>query len=187
MVNIKHCNGPVRQNRLPVPFLPLRAILPMKRIVEEQVRVSENKFRSFFENSQGLMATHDMEGNFMSVNASGASLIGYTRDEILKKSLFDLVPEKHHHSTRAYLEEISKKGTVSGLMTTLHKNGSILVWLYNNTVEEDVDGKRYVIGNSIDITERMQLERDLKFTKETLEQTNQMARVGAWQLTVDKK
>jgi PAS domain S-box-containing protein len=154
---------------------------------EEQVRVSENKFRSFFENSQGLMATHDMEGNFITVNASGASLIGYTRDELLKMSLFDLVPEKHHHSTRAYLEEIHKNGRASGLMTTTHRNGSILVWLYNNTVEEDVDGNRYVIGNSIDITERMQLEKDLKFTKETLEQTNQMARIGAWQLTVSTK
>jgi PAS domain S-box-containing protein len=152
---------------------------------DEQIRVSENKFRSFFENSQGLMATHDMEGNFMSVNASGASLIGYTREEVLQKSLFDLVPEKHHHSTRAYLEEISRKGQSTGLMTTLHKNGSILVWLYNNTVEKDVNGNRYVIGNSIDITDRMRLEKDLKFTKEILEQTNHMARVGAWQLTVD--
>lgn len=154
---------------------------------DEEVRVSENKFRSFFENSQGLMATHDMEGNFISVNASGASLIGYTVEEITKMSLFDIVPEKHHHSTQAYLEEIRKKGQATGLMTTLHRNGSVLVWLYNNTVEKDVDGNRYVIGNSIDITERTQLERDLKFTKETLEQTNQMARVGAWQLTVTTK
>ncbi|MES2330596.1 MAG: PAS domain S-box protein [Bacteroidota bacterium] len=154
---------------------------------EEQVRVSENKFRSFFEYSQGLMCTHDMEGNFIAVNASGASLIGYTADEVQKMSLFDIVPEKHHHSTRAYLTEISKTGKSTGLMTTRHKNGSIRVWLYNNTTETDVDGNRYVIGNSIDITDRMNLERDLKFTKEILEQTNQMARVGAWQLSVESK
>ncbi len=154
---------------------------------EEQIRVSENKFRSFFEYSQGLMCTHDMEGNFISVNASGASLIGYSREDVLKMSLFDIVPSKHHTSTRTYLAEIAEKGKATGLMTTRNKNGSIHIWLYNNTTETNVDGTRYVIGNSIDVTDRMQLERDLKFTKEILEQTNQMARVGAWQLTIDSK
>jgi len=154
---------------------------------EEQIRVSENKFRSFFEYSQGLMCTHDMEGNFISVNASGASLVGYTTAEIQQMSLFDIVPPKHHASTRAYLAEISATGKSSGLMTTIHKNGTIHIWLYNNTTETNVDGTRYVIGNSIDVTDRMQLERDFTFTKEILEQTNQMARVGAWQLTIDSK
>jgi PAS domain S-box-containing protein len=154
---------------------------------EEQIRVSENKFRSFFEYSQGLMCTHDMEGNFISVNASGASLIDYTPGELCTMSLFDIVPAKHHPSTRAYLKEISEKGKSTGLMTTTSKKGTIQVWLYNNTTEEDVDGNRYVIGNSIDVTDRMRLERDLKFTTEILEQTNQLARVGAWQLTVETK
>ena len=155
-----------------------------KKDIEDKVRVSENKFRSFFEYSQGLMCTHDMEGNFISVNASGALLIGYTAEELNTMSLFDIVPAKHHHSTRAYLTEISEKGKSTGLMTTQGKNGLIQIWLYNNTTEEDVDGNRYVIGNSIDVTERMRLEKDLKFTKEILEQTNQMARVGAWQYSV---
>jgi PAS domain S-box-containing protein len=158
-----------------------------ERDKEEQIRVSENKFRSFFEYSQGLMCTHDMEGNFISVNASGASLIGYTARELCTKSLFDIIPEKHHHSTRAYLKEINENGKSTGLMTTFNRKGAIQIWLYNNTTEEDVDGNRYVIGNSIDVTERMRLERDLKFTKEILEQTNQLARVGAWQLSVETK
>lgn len=152
---------------------------------EELIRVSENKFRSFFEYSQGLMCTHDLAGKFLSVNISGAALIGYTTEEILQMSLFDIVPEKHHPSTRAYLAEMDQTGKSTGLMTTRHKDGSIRIWLYNNIIEKDVDGTRYVIGNSIDITERMRLERDLKFTKEILEQTNQMASVGAWQLTID--
>ncbi len=152
---------------------------------EELIRVSENKFRSFFEYSQGLMCTLDLAGKFLSVNQSGAALIGYTTEEILQMSLFDIVPEKYHDSTRAYITEINQTGKSAGLMTARHKDGTIRIWLYNNIVEKDVDGTQYVIGNSIDVTERMRLERDLKFTKEILEQTNQMARVGAWQLALD--
>ncbi len=158
-----------------------------ERNKEEQIKVSENKFRSFFEYSQGLMCTHDMQGKFLSVNKSGASLLGYTREEIMQMSLFDVVPANHHPSLEAYLKEINKNGKSSGLMTTLHKDGSVKVWLYNNTVERDLDGEKYVIGNSIDITERLLLEKDLRVTKELLEQTNKVARVGAWEMILDKQ
>lgn len=154
---------------------------------EELVIVSENKFRSFFEYSQGLMCTHDLDGKFLSVNTSGAALLGYTVEEMMQKSLFDIVPQIHHSSLSGYLSDISANGKSKGLMTTLHKNGSIRVWLYNNTVEKNIDGNRYVIGNSIDITERLQLEKDLKRTKEILEETNQLARVGAWDFNTEKQ
>lgn len=155
--------------------------------IEDQIRVSENKFRSFFEYSQGLMCTHALDGKFISVNTSGASLLGYATEEILQMSLFDIVPPRHHASLQGYLDEISKNGKASGLMTTIHKDGSIRTWLFNNTTEKNFDGNSYVIGNSIDVTERMRLEKDLKRTKELLEQTNRMARVGAWELIVDKQ
>ena len=154
---------------------------------EEQIRASENKLRSFFENSQGLMCTHDMEGKFLTVNKSGASLLGYTTAEVLQMSLFDIVSSKHHASLHHYINEVKTKGRSQGLMTTRHKNGSIRVWLYNNTAETNADGTKYVIGNSVDISERMQLEKDLKRTKEVLEQTNKVARVGAWEFIVDKQ
>ena len=154
---------------------------------EEKIRVSENKFRSFFENSQGLMCTHDLQGKFLTVNKSGASLLGYTTEEVLQMSLFDIVPPKHHTELQYYLHEINTKGKSNGLMTTLHKDGSIRVWLYNNTTEKNLDGTQYVIGNSIDITERMQLEHDLNKTRQRLEQTNNIAKVGAWEMILDKQ
>lgn len=157
-----------------------------EKIKEQEVRASESKFRSFFENSQGLMCTHDMHGAFISINTAGADLLGYTPAELIEKTLFDIVPPAHHPAIQAYLEEIRSTGRSKGLMTTLHKNGSVRVWLYNNTVERDGDGELYVIGNSVDISERLRLERDLQRTKEILENTNEVARIGAWEILPDK-
>src|SRR5690606_2521603 len=56
----------------------------------------------------------------------------------------------------------------------------------NNSLEKSVDGNDYVIGNSIDITERLKLERDVQNTKELLQQTNQLARIGGWKLNLEK-
>ncbi len=152
---------------------------------ELQLIASENKFRSFFEYSQGLMCTHDSNGRFLTINTAGASLLGYTTEEILQMTLYDIVPPKFHTNISDYLKDVFSTGTSKGLMTTLHKNGSLRVWLYNNTIEKNIDGSMYVIGNSIDITDRMRLETDLIRTKEILEQTNQVANVGGWEYMID--
>ncbi len=153
---------------------------------EQQLKTSEDKLRAFFDHSQGLMCTHDMLGNFITVNVAGAALLGYTVEEVLKKSLFDITPEKHHPSIAQYLTDIQVNKTAEGLMTTMHKNGEIRIWMFNNVMEQNADGESYVIGNSIDITERYNLEKDLVKTKQMLEQTNQVARVGGWDVDLTK-
>ncbi|MDE3253207.1 MAG: PAS domain S-box protein, partial [Bacteroidota bacterium] len=168
------------------PFLfAIARDITVEKTRELQLIASENKFRSFFEYSQGLMCTHDLEGRFLTVNTSGASLLGYATDEVLHMTLFDIVPGKYHELLSGYLKEVSTKGTSKGLMTTLHRDGSPRVWLYNNTIERNMDGTPYVIGNSIDVTDRMRLESDLLRTKEILEQTNQIASIGAWEVSME--
>ncbi|MCD0489269.1 PAS domain S-box protein [Pedobacter sp. MC2016-14] len=152
-----------------------------EKMQEEKLRVSENSLRSFFENSQGLMCTHDLEGNFISVNAAGAGLLGYTTDEVLQRSLFDIIPPANRHLMEAYIQEIQNNGTSSGLMTTVTKDGRIRIWMYNNIIEWDFKGHPYVIANAIDITDKYLLERDLERTKNMLEETNQVAKIGGWE------
>lgn len=157
-----------------------------EREKEEKLKLSENKFRSFFENSQGLMLTHDLDGKFLSINNLGARLLGYTVEEILEKTLWDIIPVKYHQEIDRYFEEIREHGIAKGLMTTRLANGSYKVWLYSNTREEDILGKTYVIGNSIDVTERLRLERSIQNAKELLTQTHMMARVGGWKYDLIK-
>src|SRR5690606_7270652 len=155
--------------------------ITQEREKEEIIRLSEKKFRTFFENSLGLMYTHDMEGNFLSANNYGAKLMGYSPHEMVGKNLLDFIPNDYHSQIQDYLKEIKEKGKAEGILSTIHKDGLIKnVWLYNNTLEKSVDGNNYVIGNSIDITERLKLEKDVQNTKELLHQTNQLARIGGW-------
>ena len=143
----------------------------------------KRKLKVFFENSQGFMCTHDMEGNFLSVNSSGAVILGYTVDEILSKSLFDIMPEDRHEELKQYLKFIQSEGSAKGQMHTLHKDGTKRIWLFNNVLEKsELDDSYYVIGNAIDITSRAKLEKDLKETKEILEETEKVARVGGWNI-----
>ncbi len=152
---------------------------------EHQLVLSEERARAFFENSQGFMCTHDLEGKLLSVNGAGAVILGYSLEEILKMTLFDIVPKSNHTNIRTYLQRVSQKGRDKGQMITLTKHGVKRIWMYNNILEHSVDGTKYVIGNAVDITEKQQLEDDLRKTKEILEQTNRVAKVGGWELDVE--
>ncbi|WP_245189721.1 response regulator [Lunatimonas salinarum] len=157
-----------------------------EREKEEKLTLSENKFRSFFENSQGLMLTHDLAGKFLSVNNLGARLLGFTVEEFLEKTLWDIIPPKYHQEIERYFQEIREDGIAKGLMTTRVANGTYKVWLYSNTRETDISGQTYVIGNSIDVTERLRLERSIQNAKELLTQTHMMARIGGWKYDLVK-
>ena len=159
----------------------------MLKLKEQKLKTSESNFRSFFENSQGLMCTHDIYGKFLTVNKAGAKLLGYSIDEVLELSLFDLVPIQHHLVLQKYLNNIQTLGKAKGLMITTHKNGSPKTWMYNNVLVNDVEGNKYVIGNSIDITESHLLAQDLKRTKELLEQTSIIASVGGWEYDLEEQ
>ncbi len=153
---------------------------------EALLKASEDQFRSFFENSQGFMCTHDLYGKLLSVNKAGAELLGYTVEEAMQMSLYDIIPEKHHPSIRHYIDEIWRTGKSDGLMTTKHKNGGYKIWNYRNILLKNEKGVFYIVGNSIDVTESQQLEKKLQTTQELLLETGKVARVGGWELDLIK-
>ena len=152
------------------------------KIEEENLRFSEEKFRSIFENSQGLIYTHDMDGKFLTINAAGSALLGYEVDQVLNLSLSDLMPARHLAVFHRYLLGIKTIGKSSGLMTTMDANGTERIWNYQNIVVKNQAGLDYVVGNCMDVTKNQQLTQNLLRMKEMLLQTNQMARVGGWEI-----
>lgn len=154
---------------------------------KRQLMISEEKLKAFFENSPGLMCTHDMQGHFLSANDAGANILGYTKEEVITLSLFDIVPESLHDSLHSYLGEIKKTGRARGEMLTVGKNGSKRMWLFNNVLEQNFNEEPYVIGNAADITEQHYLELNLKRTRAMMEQTNKVARVGGWEYDLLKQ
>ncbi|ACU62387.1 response regulator [Chitinophaga pinensis] len=147
----------------------------------EELLDSERNFRAFFENSHGLMCTHDLEGRLLSVNNACAAILGYTCEEMKDMTLADIVPAQYENELHAYLKKIGTEGKAHGLMITIHKDGTMGSVLFNNVLFRNLKGESYVIGNAIDVTERQVLERDLKRTREILERTSQMSRIGGWE------
>jgi PAS domain S-box-containing protein len=149
---------------------------------EKKIKASEEKFRSLFENMQGLMLTHDLNGRLLSINASGAALLGYTIEQVLQFSLFELVPKRFHPSLKQYLIDIDAFGIAGGISAARHKDGSDRLFQFKNILIENDNGLRYVIGNSIDITENHSQQKRIGRMQDILLRINKMAKVGTWEL-----
>lgn len=154
--------------------------------IEEKLELesSERRFRSFFENAIGLMSMHDMQGNILEVNQKGRETLHYSAEEVNRLNLKDLVPAQNRQLLDQYLQRISENKEDLGTMILKTKEGEELVWMYHNLVETDKDGNPYVISTSLNVTERMSLERDLLHAKKMLEQTSAVAQVGGWEVNV---
>jgi len=133
---------------------------------------SEKRFRAFFENSQILFCMHSLDGSFISVNKTGADMAGYTIKEVKGKSLFDIIPEDRHDLLKEYLNIIKIKGRAEGIMKVITKTGDIRTWLFNNVLQQDDQEKEYVIGSAVDLTERFELEEQLKEAKRAADQAS---------------
>lgn len=155
---------------------------------EEKVKLegSERRFRNFFENSIGLMSMHDMQGNIIEVNEKGRDILQYKAEEVNALNLRDLIPEERSSFIDAYLDRIAQYGEDSGMMILKRKDGEWIYWLYNNILEKDQNGNPYVVSSALNMTDRILLEKDLQHTKQILEETNQVAQVGGWEIDLKK-
>ncbi|HEX8922501.1 MAG TPA: PAS domain S-box protein, partial [Pyrinomonadaceae bacterium] len=51
--------------------------------IEEELRRSEENYRSLLENAHDIIYAHDLQGNYLTINRAGEEVTGYTRQEIL--------------------------------------------------------------------------------------------------------
>jgi PAS domain S-box-containing protein len=141
---------------------------------EEKIQLSEKRYRDLFNYSQAIICTHDLKGNFLTVNPSMVEVMGYDEHEIIGRNLRDfLLPEDKHGVDDLYLKAFSDTNNkVKGLFRILNKAGKKVYLLYQNyKAEESPDSEAYIIAFSQDVSDRVKAEKELKVAKKITEET----------------
>jgi len=132
----------------------------------KRLRSGLELFRQLIENSQGLMCSHDLEGNLLYVSPASALELGYAPDDGVGRNLREFLAPSVQPFLDAYLSRIREKGADRGLLRLLSRSGEERLWAYQNVLFRPPDREPYVIGHAVDITDRAHLEALLRDSEE---------------------
>ena len=130
---------------------------------------SEQQFRSIFEQAGVAMAQVGENGQFLRVNQKLCQITGYSREELLTKTILEITHPEDQATDEMYLRQFDSwhRETLKLEKRYIHKTGS-LVWV-NVTVSlvRELNGDpKYFISVIEDITERKQAQEVLRRREE---------------------
>jgi PAS domain S-box-containing protein len=139
-----------------------------KKKSEDDLRRSEEKFRAFTENLQVMVYTYDSLGKVTYVNHICEKVTGYSRDELLGMNFTDILHEDYRNVSvkRAEIRRTGKEKVATYQIKIVQKDGNHRwVELSGIKLEENRE-ETTVLGNAIDITDRVESELALKESEE---------------------
>jgi PAS domain S-box-containing protein len=138
---------------------------------EQAIHASELSYRRLFEAAKDGILILDVEtGRINDVNPYLVELLGFSRNEMIGKTVAELSPFKDMESNKVMLGQLQKDGYVrhENLPLETRDGRHIAVEFVSNVYQ---DGEKRVIQCNIrDITERKRLEEQLRVLNADLEQ-----------------
>jgi PAS domain S-box-containing protein len=133
------------------------------RKAEVSIRESEERYRELFENANDIIYTHDLQGNFTSLNRSGERITGYSREEVAMMNVADVIAPEYLNLAREMMaRKASEKVSTVYEIDIISKQGR-RVRLEVSTRLIFSDGKPVgVQGIARDLTERKHSEEALR-------------------------
>ncbi|MCK5686544.1 PAS domain S-box protein, partial [bacterium] len=146
---------------------------------QKSIEKSEKEFRGLFNSITDLVFTHNMEGEFISVNPAVHKLFGYDMDEFLGHSAADFMPSEFVKDYNFYyLEKIKKRGFCQGISTYYKKNSEKIYIEYKSSLVKPIDREPYISGIGRDVTEKIKSDKKVKELQEQVVQSQKMESIG---------
>lgn len=153
-----------------IGFFGLGRDITEKYNLEQELKQSEAMYRLITENAYDLISIINQKLKFEYVNEGPfLSILGYSKEEMVGKSVLDLIFSQDRKESLKVLTEGLKRG--EGILETRirHKNGNLLWVEVKGKAFHDRDGKLKGILTGKDITERKLAEEKLKILNQEQE------------------
>lgn len=153
-----------------------------RKQAEEALRESEEKYRNIFENAVEGFFQSTPKGRFISVNPAFAKMLGYASPEELIANISDIATQYYVNpeDRRRYQQLLRKAGIVENFEFKAKRKDGSQIWVSNSTRAcFDKDGRVDCYeGIVLDITDRIQAEKQRRKLEDQLQQAHKMEAIG---------
>ncbi|HET6559250.1 MAG TPA: PAS domain S-box protein, partial [Prolixibacteraceae bacterium] len=98
---------------------------------------AEEQFRILFEQAMEGVLIADSRGFYLDANPAACSMLGYTKEEITKLSIADVITEDEHARLAPEMEEGKREGTIKNHWKFKRKDQSVFIGEVKGTVLSD--------------------------------------------------
>ncbi|MCA9953565.1 MAG: PAS domain S-box protein [Anaerolineales bacterium] len=155
-----------------------------RRQVEEALRQSEERFSKAFQLSPAALSLTRADGRLVDVNESYERLSGYAREELIGHDAteFGIFTQAQREDLRQRMME--QGGSLHEAEIEVHnKTGELRHVLYSVEAIE-IGNENYALTLAFDITDRKQLENQLKEMADNMATAQAITHSGSWELRV---
>jgi PAS domain S-box-containing protein len=137
-----------------------------RKRAEQALERSHERYADLVENANDILYLHDLEGRFVSVNATAQRTYGYTQDEFLRLSIRDIVDPAHlsraAEQMRLKVEGQTKRSAPYELLTRAKDGRPVWVEVSTRVVEGPAGRPGLIQGIARDTTARHEAEAALR-------------------------
>lgn len=138
-----------------------------KKLAEEALKASEEKFRTMYDNAPLSYQSLDREGCFLDVNPTWLKTLGYLRKEVIGNNFGDFLPPESKKHFRKNFPAFKKRGFVHDVQYRIrHKDGHYVDISFEGSVgynDDESFKQTYCVFQ--DITGKKLAEKTLKETE----------------------
>ncbi len=143
--------------------------ISQRKQAEEDLRASEKRYRSLFEQTHDAVFILDFKGQHLDANRRAADMLGYRLEEIRKMSVNDTSAESNQ--SQEILQQLLTGETVPLYERRFRKkDGQVFPAEVSVELVRDANGKPLHIQSVVrDISQRKQVEEDLRIANQKLQ------------------
>src|SRR5581483_8260854 len=109
------------------------------------LRANERKYRNMFERSKDMVFTADKNGCFKDVNGATSDLVGYSKDELIQLTIYDLFIHKKDQEKFYFF--FNERGEVNDMEAELlTQYGEHRICIISASLEKDNNNQDYMQG-----------------------------------------
>lgn len=161
-----------------------------RKIIEEKLYASEQKFRSLIENNADMISMMDENGNFLYLSPAVPKTFGYTSDEAILRKPEEIVYPDDLQILGDFMQTVFQNPNIplkAPAIRNLRKDGSY-IWV-EGTITNLLNNQSVnaIVANFRDITERkrseekiIEVNENLQLNIDRLNQAQTIAKVGSW-------